>query len=232
MPSNGTRPISGTFPIYESGFPIFYDAKAQDLNLSQSMQKGFGLGVRKSNDQATRAVDALAWHFRRNLQERPAIRGSYYLGDIGLLKGVVFPLAYDANDPKVESGVNLQLRHDRFRMFGQYVHQDIAGLVRKGGEIEASVTIPLNDVFLSGDTPVLTWIRPVVRFSTIKNDFKVAPQFPAPSIGWDWKKLDLGVRAGLIQNVDLTFEYSYNDARTSQGKIHPNEFLVTLRAGF
>ncbi|MEO8359475.1 MAG: hypothetical protein ABI672_05545 [Vicinamibacteria bacterium] len=232
IPGNTNRPISGTSPIYESGFPILYDAKAQDLNLSQGMQKGVGVGVRGGNADAKHAFDVVGWRFSRNLQERPAIRGSFYLGDKTLLRGVVFPLAFNNDDPKVEYGANLQARLNAFRVFGQFVHQDIADLVRKGAEVEASVTIPLNDIFLSGDTPVLTWIRPVFRFSNIKNNFTVAPMFPAPSIGWDWKKYDLGLRVGIIQNVDMTAEYSYHDVATSRGKLHPNEFVLTLRAGF
>ncbi|MEO5763294.1 MAG: hypothetical protein ABIR28_13395 [Vicinamibacteria bacterium] len=232
VPGNTTRPVTGTTPIYESGFPILYDAKAQDLNLAQSMQNGVGVGFRGADADAKHAFDVEGWRFSRKLQERPAIRGSFYLGDKTLLRGVAFPLAFNNADPKVEYGFNLQARVNDVRVFAQWVYQDIAGLVRKGAEAEVSVTIPLNDVFLSGDTPVLTWIRPVFRFSNIENDFSVAPQFPAPSIGWDWKKFDFGLRVGIIQNVDATAEYTYNDVSTSRGKLHPNEFVVTLRASF
>ena len=34
--------------------------------------------------------------------------------------------------------MNVEARWERFSLFGQYVYQDIAGLVRKGYEVEAA----------------------------------------------------------------------------------------------
>ena len=58
------------------------------------------------------------------------------------------------------------------------------------------------------------------------------PGFVAPSTGWDWRKFDYGVRIGIVRGLDLTAEYARHDATTRRGFVHPDEWLVTLRAAF
>ncbi len=229
-PQPTPRPITGTRPIYESGFPILYDAKAQDLNVDGKFQFGLGLGFRGGRLEAGRGVDLLAFYYQRKLLPEAPIRGTFYLGDLTLLKGVLFPLPF-SGDMKKEYGLNLQARRGGLRAFAQLVRQDIASLRRQGLELELGWHFDVREPFVSGDTPVLRWIRPVFRFSNIDNKFAVPAQNPAPSLGWDWRKYDVGVRVGVIPNVDLTAEFAYNDA-VAPPKRHPNEFLVTLRAGF
>jgi len=60
----------------------------------------------------------------------------------------------------------------------------------------------------------------------------VNPQYPAPSVGWNWKKYDFGVRVGVVRGVDVTGEYSRHDVKTERPKLHSDELLVTFRAGF
>jgi hypothetical protein len=217
-------------PVYGTGFPIIYDAKATEVNFSGKVQYGFGLGTRFSGEGW--GVDVMGWYFNRDLQDRVPIKGSFYQGDLEFLRGVGgVGLAVSGND-KTEYGVNLDLRWKGFSMFGQYVRQDIAGLVRKGYEVEAAYRFPLPGLFASGDTPVVNWIAPSVRVSRIDNDFGFPSRFVAPSFAWDWTKFDFGLRIGIIRGVDLTVEYSRHDMIRASGVSHPDEFLTTLRAAF
>ena len=230
---NGTpeRVPGNVHPILESGFPILYDAKPADLNLQDRFEWGLGLGTRGGKSEGT-AWDLLGWYFKRQMADTVPIRGTFYSGDIKLLKGVVIPLPFSGRDKK-EYGLNLALRASGLRLFGQYVRQDIATLKRRGFEVEAAWVFDLHGLFLAGEDPVGNWIQPVIRVSSIDNLFEVPELFPGTSVGWDWKKYDLGVRFGIVRQVDLTLELSRNDATVSPGvKIHPDEFMVTLRAGF
>lgn len=235
---NGT-PERTTFtptpsPVYQSGFPILYDAKANDVNLKGKFQVGGGLGFRLGwGEERKNGVDVLAWVFRRTLAEQVAIPGSFYSGDLGLLRG--FPggpsLPVDG-DEKLEYGANVELRLGGLQLYGQLVHQEIAGLVRKGFEVELAYRVPLNGLFLWGETPVLNWVQPVARVSKIDNEFGLPAGFVAPSMTWDWNKYDLGFRLGVVRGVDLTVEYARHDVILAARVAHPDEFLATFRAAF
>lgn len=232
---NGTeerQPGSTTPSIYSSGFPILYDAKATDVNFSNRFQVGGGLGFRLVSEDGTKGLDLLAWGFRRELQNSVPIRGSYYHGDIDLLEGVPPPDVPLDGRTKWEAGGNLGVRLGGLRLWGQYVYQDIAGLVRKGFEAEAGLRIPLNGLFAWGDSPVLNWLQPDVRYSEIHNDFVMPAGHVAPEFGWDRDKLDFGIRLGIVHGVDLTAEYARNWMKARGGWLHSDELSVTLRAAF
>lgn len=218
-----------TEQVYQSGFPILYDAKAADLNPTGRFEWGGGLGVRLGDEK--RAVDVIGWYFARRMEDEARIRGSFYQGDLELLRGVAFPLPFSGDD-KSEWGANLEARLGGLRLFGQYVDQKIAELPRSGFEIEVAYRFGLDGLFLVGETPIGEWIQPVVRYSSIDNDFVAPREFPGPSVAWDWNKLDVGVRIGIARSIDLTVEYAHNTAKRALGDINPNETLVTLRTGF
>ncbi len=155
-----------------------------------------------------------------------------YGGDLDLLDEAPPGPGWTDGNEKTEAGVNVEARWGRFSLFGQYVYQDIAGLVRSGYEVEAGYRFPLNGLFAVGDQPWFNWIQPAVRVSRIENDFSAPATMFAKSFGWDWTKLDFGFRVGIVRNVDLTVEYARHDMRTRTGALHPDELLVTLRAGF
>jgi hypothetical protein len=228
---NGTpeRVPGNVNPVYQSGFPILYDAKPADLNVSGRFEWGGGFGARFANEDW--AVDGLAWYFARTMEDAARIRGTFYQGDLELLRGVAFPLPFSGDD-KSERGLNLEARIRGFRFFGQYVDQKIAELPRSGFEVELAYRIGLDGLFVVGETPVADWIQPVVRYSRIDNDFESPREFPGRSVSWDWTKLDLGLRIGLTRDVDLTAEYSRHGMKTAIGTLHPDETLVTLRTGF
>ena len=217
---------------YNSGFPILYDAQANDTHLGGRFQVGGGLGFRVVSGDGRRGLDVLGWVFHRQLADHVAIEGTIYGGDLDVIDGIPpRSLPFDGRD-KTEAGVNVEARWERFSVFGQYVYQDLAGLVRRGYEVEAAYRFPLNGLFAVGDQPWINWIQPAVRVSRIDNDFTAAAGFPAPSFVWDWSKFDFGIRAGIVRNVDLTVEYARHDMRTKATVLHPDELLVTLRAGF
>src|SRR5262249_50114193 len=177
-----------------------------------------------------RAASLLGWYFERRLEERARIRGTYYGGDLRLLGGGGVPLPFEGNR-KREYGANLEARVGDLRVFGQFLDQKIAELPRRGFEIETAYRIRLDGLFLVGETPLVDWVQPVVRLSYLDNRFVTPREFQGQSVGWDWTKLDLGVRIGLLRNVDLTAEYAINSTTTITGTgVHPNEALVILRA--
>jgi hypothetical protein len=218
---------------YQTGFPILYDAKADDLDTHGQVEWGAGLGFRRVRPEPSRGldVDLLGWYFRRRLAEAVPLRGTSLRGDLELLRGRGFPLPFEGRQ-KSEAGLNVAARHGRWRLDGQLVRQDVAGLVRRGLDAELGALFMLPGLFLVGETPVGNWIRPVVRVSIIDNLFDAPVTYPALSVDWDWRKYDLGVRFGLLRDVDLTLEYSRHDMIVPRvGTLHPDEALLTLRVG-
>ncbi len=218
--------------MYESGFPILYDAKSDDLSVSGNFQGGAGLGWRLLSDDRRRGVDVLLWAFERSLLTSRPIRGSLYHGDLELFEGLAPVEIATSGNRKLEIGANVEARWGRGTLFAQLIRQELAGLVRDGFEAEAAWRIPLDGLFASGDTVVGNWVQPALRFSTINNHFGAPEGFRAPSFAWDWRKVDLAVRLGVMRAVDLTTEYARNDVHTDEGTIHPDEFLMTLRVSF
>jgi len=218
---------------YNSGFPILYDAQANDARLNGKAQGGGGLGLRFASEDGRRGIDLLGWVFQRKLAASVPIEGTIYGGDIDIVDDVPPGTSgWLEDDDKTEAGVNLEARWERFSLFGQWVRQDIGGLVRSGYEVEASYRVPTNGLFAIGDQPWVNWVQPAVRVSRIDNDFAGPAGMLAPSFAWDWTKIDLGLRVGIVRNVDLTVEYARHDMRTKAAVLHPDELLVTLRAGF
>jgi hypothetical protein len=229
---NGTpeRQPGAVDPVYESGFPILYDAKPSDLNVDGEFEAGAGLGLKVGDEK--NAVDVLAFYFERELADRARVRGTSYGGDLQLLRGPGEPLPFEGNERR-ELGLNVEARTESgLRLFAQYVDQEIARLPRRGFEGELAWRLGWPAPFRIGDTSVLNWIQPALRVSRIDNDFAAPRAYPAASVAWDWTKYDLGLRIGLVPDVDLTIEYSRNDVTLASGKIHPDETVVMLRAGF
>lgn len=217
--------------VYESGFPLLYDAKAQEADLDGRFMFGGGLGARWLSEDTERALDVLAWYFTRELEGAAYLRGTFYEGDLDLLGGAGIRLPFRGRD-KWELGLNAEARLRELRGFFQYVRQEIAGLPRDGFEAELAWRLPLGGVFASGDEPVLNWLELVARYSRIDNEFEMPAAFVAPSVGVDRRKLDVGVRIGILRGVDLTAEYAFSKLVTGAEAVRPDEGLVTLRFAF
>ncbi|HEX2059226.1 MAG TPA: hypothetical protein VHK90_00655 [Thermoanaerobaculia bacterium] len=222
-------------PEFGSGFPILYNAETEDLFFDTSkMQLGEALGYRWQREDETLGFDLIVFHYERDLADTVDLTGTLYGGDLDILR--IGP----ADDPMLpDRGLPLQGRTKReygARLYGewnnatailQYTRQTIAGLDREGWEVEAGYRIPL------ALGPVES-IQPAVRASGITNDFGPVPGFPAPSIWWDWTKLDAGVRVGLERGFDVTFEYTKHNIGSAVTATNPRqpeqrEALVTVR---
>jgi hypothetical protein len=189
------------------------------------------VGVRFANEDAEKpaGVDLLAWYFERELADAAPIRGTFYEGDLDMLQGVGIPLPLEGRD-KTEYGVNLTARRGGLRIYGQYVAQEIAGLERRRFEAEPR-SASAERALASGVTS-LNWLQPAVRYSTIDNRFERAARVRRASVAWDWAKLDLGLRVGILRNLELTVEYARHDMKTRTGTLHPDEALVTVWVSF
>ncbi len=220
-------------PERGSGIVIPYDADVRSLDFDR-LEYGGAAGVRFVNPMGDRAFDLMAWGYDRGLDETVGISGSFYGGDLDLLLGPrnAFPFAV-TGDRKREWGGNLWLYFDDLTLFGQYVDQDLGGLVRRGWEIEASYGF--HEPF-GGDSDgeaFVSHVTPAVRFSRLDPDFAAPAVTPSPSFAWPWDKWDFGLRVGFGAAHDLTIEYTLNEFRLGSGAIGRNdEFLLTLRLLF
>jgi len=217
-------------PVLKTGIDILYDARVQDLDTGHP-QGGAAVGWRTADQEGRNGVDVMAWARRRKLARTVEIQGSFYGGDLDLLNGPFdrFPFPIK-NDRKRETGANLWLYLGGFSLFAQYVDQDLAGLPRTGIEGEVSWSFDLPLLWSLGERQLFSSIAPAVRYSKLDNKFRNPPQTPSPSFGWDWEKIDAGLRIGILGPTDLTLEYADNDFILGNGAHrNNNEYLVTLR---
>lgn len=220
-------------PEYGTGFPILYDANVSDLNFDNP-EIGLGVGARFGDASGHFALDLLVWAFDRDLAEEADISGSLYGGDLDLLRGPGNSASLPISDiGKREVGANLWLYWGAFSLFGQYVDQDVAGMTRKGYEAEAAYTFELPYLGAAWGRTVLPFVAPAVRYSKLKPEFGGgSSMFPAPSVLWEWEKVDFGLRLGVIEDlIDLTLEYSRNEFIRLGEPERADEFLTTVRWG-
>lgn len=236
---NGTPELlrANPDPRLGSGVVILYDAEIEDLDLDGDLELGGGLGVRFADEAGRNGVDVLAWAYQRTLAETVVLEGTFYGGDLDLLNGPVLPGVAGnfslpiRGDEKKEVGGNLWLYWGGLSAFVQYVDQEIAGLPRTGLEAEVAWRFELPLWIAVGERQLFPWIAPAVRWSKLDNDFQNPPDgTPAPSLNWDWEKIDAGVRLGIFQGIDLTVEYADNRFILGSGaERENNELLATLR---
>jgi len=213
-------------PRLKSGFPILYDTRVEDLALdTKRMSFGQGLGYRWQNDAQTFGFDAVAFHYRRKLRDDNSspLTGTFYGVDIDLLNG---PLGTSGlpirGNKKEETGARIYTEWRGLTSTIQYTNQTIAGMHRSGAEGEFGYKFDVA-------AGPLVSIQPAVRLSELHYGFKgSALLYPAPSIWWNWTKIDAGIRIGFAKNVDLTIERARNNIGAPK-KIHPDETLATVR---
>ncbi|NJL30112.1 MAG: hypothetical protein HC897_20560 [Thermoanaerobaculia bacterium] len=225
--------IKNPDPELKTGFPIFYDTDVdfEDVDF-ENPQLAVGIGWRWGGDRLT--SDVMVWGRRRDLAETFEFDGTFYGGDLDLLRGPgnAFSLGISGKD-KRELGANLWLYSGPWSVFGQYVDQELAGLARKGFEVELARSFELPLWAAAGGRQLFSWLAPAVRYLEMDNEpFGGSPQYPGISVRWDWTKLDLGFRLGLWENMDLTAEWAAVEFETASGfKDSVDELLVTLRLG-
>jgi hypothetical protein len=235
---NGTpnRSTLDANPKLKSGIVILYDAEIEDLDVDGDLELGGGLGLRFADPAGRNGLDVLAWAYRRTLADKVELEGTFYGGDLDILNGPEGHPDIDSSlaihgDQKKEVGGNVWLYWGGFSLFAQYVDQKLAGLPRTGLEGEASWRLDLPLWLSVGERQLFPWIAPAVRWSKLDNGFGRPPGgTPAPSLFWDWTKIDYGLRLGIFQGTDLTLEYADNRFILASGaERENNEFLATLR---
>jgi hypothetical protein len=225
----GTPPPPNPDPALHSGFPIFYHAEVEDLELDDRFETGGGAGLRFLSADRRFGVDVLGFYYRTRLSEEARLNGTFYQGDLEILRGAGIPPDQLSGDERTEYGGNLDLRLGGFTAFAQFVKEEAASLPRTGFEVEASYRLVLGD--LADAKSLFPSLEPAVRYSRLDNDWTAPPIFIALSALWDWQKWDFGLRTTIVKGLDLTLEYSYNDIGAARTIGH-DEFLATLRFRF
>lgn len=228
-------------PELKSGFSIPYDADiAIDEVTFDEPEIGVGLGMRFGDDAGYWNLDVMAFAYRRDLVDTHEFEGSIYGGDLDLLFG---PFSDDKGRPfsfavttrtKEEIGLNVWYYNGGLSIFGQYVDQDLGGMSRDGFEVELAYDWELPWAGTLFGRQVFPFIAPAVRYSELNSDFALVnpstpPETSSPSFLWDWQKLDLGIRLGILTGLDLTLEYADLEFVRAGQTENADEFLATLR---
>jgi hypothetical protein len=223
---NGTpelRARPNVDPVYGSGFPIIYNAETEDLFFtSDHVQYGEALGWRWATEDQASGIDVIVFHYERDMAREENLTGTFYGGDLDLLDGVGTGGLATHGNKKAEYGSRVYGEWRCATAVAQYTKQHIAGLQRHGWEAEVGYRLPFEHGWI-------TSVQPALRGSSITNRFEGDPvTFPAPSLWWNWKKWDGGVRVGLRRGVDVTVEYTRHSI-TSPRPIDLEETLLTVR---
>ncbi len=248
---NGTptllQPPPDNVPALGPGIPILYDTETQDVGLGHHPQPSVGLGGRWADPTGDIGDDGLAFHRERKLADTVELEGTFSGGDLDLLNGPFSTSRFGGpysllllNDRKRETGGNLWLYVRNLSLFAQYVDQEVAGLKRTGFEAEAAYGFDLPLKWAAGGRQLFPRLQPVVRYSELKPEKSLdpanpgwrggSPLYPAPSLRWDWRKIDYGLRLTIVSGIDLTLEWSDDRTTTlANVNLHHNEGLVTLR---
>jgi len=215
-------------PRLKSGFPILYNAEVEGFSFgTENPQIGGGLGYRFGDGSGEKGVDLLLYHYRRELAVEADLTGTFYGGDLDLLdgtRGISLPIR--GND-KRESGMRAFGKWGGLTVFASGVKQELAGLNRSGYELESGYTIPLSLGQVRGRS-LITSIQPAGRVSAIINHFRGPATFVAPSVWWDWTKVDVGFRIGIFERYDLTVERASHFVDAPR-QLDLDETLVTFR---
>lgn len=210
-------------PRLKSGIVMLYDAEIEGFDLSSDPEIGVGLGYRFNSADQNQKLDIMAYHYQRDLSDTRKLNGTFYGGDLDLLDlseipgaaGIRLPFA---GNEKTETGLNAWYYAGDFALFSQYVKQEVASLDRDGFEIELSYAF---------DAPMT--ITPVIRYSELGNNFEGHPAFPAPSLTWDWRRIDYAINVDITDNFRLIVEYADNEVERAGRWENHNEWLLTLR---
>jgi hypothetical protein len=225
---NGVVPPPNPDITFDSGFPIFYHAEVESVAFDDNFEGGVGGGLRFTSEDQRRGVDLLGFYYGTTLSPAAKLHGTFYEGDLDILDGAGVSLPI-SGDERREWGFNIDGQFGNLGAFLQYVDEEAASLPRTGFEVEVGYDYVLGD--RADPDALFTVVQPVARYSRLDNGFLAPPGFAAPSVAWDWTKVDFGVRVTVLRNIDLTVEYAYHDIEASR-PIHHDEFLTTLRFRF
>lgn len=220
-------PFNNPDPKLKSGVVVLYDAEIEHLNLSENPEIGLALGYRGQAEDSRWQHDFMLWGYQRDLAKDRNLHGTFYGADLDILNAGPFSLPFSGNK-KQDVGINYWLYWQEFTLFTQYVEQELAGLKRVGQELELSYQFALPFSMTVGGKPLVKNITPVLRYSNLDVRFSGTDGYPAPSVSWDWQKIDVGFNIDFLYHTKLTVEYNINDFETKAGSADNNEFLVSL----
>lgn len=226
-------------PELKSGIVIPYDADVAVDDVSfDDPEIGVGLGMRFGGEAGYWNLDVMAFAYRRDLSDTREFDGSFYGGDLDLLFGPLSagptsrPFSFAVtNRTKEEVGLNVWYYAGGLSLFAQYVDQDLGGMSRDGLEVELAYDWELPWTGTLFGRQLFPFIAPAIRYSELNSDIVLInpPVTPSPSFMWDWQKLDIGVRLGILTGFDLTFEYADNEFVRAGQKESADELLATFR---
>lgn len=220
-------PFNNPDPKLKSGVVVLYDAETEHFNLSKNPEVGLALGYRGKGSDNSWQHDIMLWAYKRSLSTDRNLHGTFYGADIDILNAGGFSLPF-SGDKKRDTGINYWLYWEEFILFSQYVEQKLAGLNRTGFELELSYQIALPFSATFNGKPLIKNISPVLRYSRLDTGFSGDGGYPAPSVSWNWQKLDIGFNIDFPYRTKMTFEYALNNFETKFGTASNNEFLVSL----
>jgi hypothetical protein len=227
---NGTPELLKPFPVtkFGSGFPILYNAETEELFFeTDHVQVGEGLGYRWERADQTFGFDFIAFHYRRTMAQEEDLTGTFYGGDLDLLDGapqIGVPGIPTRGRTKEEYGARLYTEWHGLTSTAQFTKQNVAGLQRQGYELEAGYHFALNIPHLG----IIKSIQPAARLSGLTNRFVGPALYTAPSVWWQWTKIDAGLRIGLTRGVDVTIETTKHNVG-SRFKLNLRETMATVR---
>jgi hypothetical protein len=231
---NGTPELLQPFPVtkFGSGFPILYNAETEGLFFeTDHVQIGEGVGYRWERPDQTLGFDLIVFHYRRTMAQEEDLTGTFYGGDLDLLDGapqIGVPGLPTHGRTKEEYGARLYTEWHGLTSTAQFTKQNVAGLQREGWELEAGYSIPfVHGPRVRGEA-LFQSIQPAARYSGLTNRFVGPAFYTAPSVWWQWTKIDAGVRIGMAKGLDLTIETTKHNVG-SRFKLNLRETLVTLR---
>ena len=234
---NGTIAALSGNPKRNNGIVTLYDAEVEDFDFDADYAEiATALGFRTGSADGSRVVNVMAFASQRDLQESVDLEGTVYGADLDVLDSPGPDTRQDGEisirgtgNKKQEYGANLWLYYDDTSVFAQAVAQEIGSLERTGWEVEVAHFFELPAIFSIGDTQIFQDVSPAIRYSSLDQRFGGPTTFPAVSVLWDWEKVDVGARLGVVEGLDLTVEYAFNTFVRAKQDETMDELLATCR---
>lgn len=95
-------------PELNTGIPILYDAEIEGLDFNGKPELGAAAGYRRADASGRRSFDVMVFGYRGELEETVSLEGTFYGGDLDLLRGPgnQFPYPALAGNDREEYGIN------------------------------------------------------------------------------------------------------------------------------
>ena len=78
----GAPPPPNPDPALHTGFPIFYHAEVEDLEIDDHFEYGGGAGLRFLSESGLSGLDVLGFYYQTTLSGKARLYGTYYQGDL------------------------------------------------------------------------------------------------------------------------------------------------------